>query len=193
MNILKSTILVIIFVFSWNTALVYSQSLSKWSEVTEVDFRRKLVVTYRAKLEGNYIIIEADHEKDWHTYSMDNKKRAAKKSGKQIPDTELQTTIELSGGLKIIGNWYQTVPEDLSQPEIRWYSWGFNGKVRFAAKVERTDGDNVTIRINGQSCNESLCKMIEDVVVTLPLPSVQKFGNSENFKIDLKDFVIVQK
>ena len=51
-------------------------------------------VSYRARVEGDWLVVEATHEPGWHTYSMDNVIRAReKKSGKMRPETELPTVI----------------------------------------------------------------------------------------------------
>lgn len=166
----------------------------QWSEPFEVMYRFDVVVSYRAKLEGDILLIEATHAPEWHTYSMDNIERARKKSGKENPETELPTTIEISGGLKITGNWYQTEPIELSQPEILWYTWGFEKVSRFAVRVERTEGDEAKITINGQVCNETLCSMVDDATLIVPLPSKNDFTANNNKGSDvLKTLVEVVK
>ena len=153
----------------------------QWSEAYEVMYRFDVIVTYKAKLDGDVLLIEATHASEWHTYSMDNIERARKKSGKEDPETELPTRIEISGGLKVSGNWYQTDPIELSQPEILWYTWGFEKVSLFAVKVERTEGKEVKITINGQACNETLCSMVDDAAILLPLPTKEKFASENKY------------
>ncbi len=144
-------------------------SAAEWSGKAEVGRREGTVVSYRAKLDGNILVVEVTHSPGWHTYAMDNVERARKKTGKAKPETELPTRVALSGGLKAVGKWYQSKPKELSQPDIRWYTWGFEGTARFAVKVERVKGANATITINGQACNASSCSMIDNVTLSLPL------------------------
>ena len=153
---------------------------SEWSENAEVRQRLTAVVTYRAKLEGNVLIVEATHGEGWHTYAMDNIERARKKSGKESPETELPTRLDVAGGLALDGAWYQTDPKELSQLDIKWYTWGWDSVARFAAKVKRVSGDPATITINGQACNASLCSMVDGVTLTLPVPSAEDFGSAES-------------
>ena len=42
-------------------------------------------VTYRARVEGDWLIVEATHEPGWHTYSMDNVIRAREKPARCCP------------------------------------------------------------------------------------------------------------
>ena len=148
----------------------------QWSDPYDVMYRFDVVVSYKAMLVGDVLLIEATHAPEWHTYSMDNIERARKKSGKEEPETEIPTRIELSGGLKVSGNWYQTDPVELSQLEILWYTWGFEKVSRFAVKVERVDGQKANITINGQSCNATLCSMVEDAILELPLSAPGEFA-----------------
>ena len=86
-------------------------------------------VSYSARVEGDWLVVEANHEPGWHTYSMDNVVRARERSGKTRPETELPTAITPLDGLTIQGAWRQSPPLDLSTPDIRWYTWckvGFN-------------------------------------------------------------------
>lgn len=166
---------------------------AQWSKTAEVRYRRDVVVTYRARLDGNVVVIEASHAPGWHTYALDNVERAREKTGKATPATELPTEIGLSGGLKVVGKLLQSEPEDLSKPEIRWYTWGFKDAARFAARVERVEGSEATISINGQACNATSCSWVRDVSISLPLPSRQEFAaNSTPVSVDLSDLVEVK-
>ena len=148
---------------------------SEWSESAEVRRRLTTVVSYRAKLEGDVLIVEATHGEGWHTYAMDNVERARKKSGKQSPETELPTRLNVSGGLALDGAWYQTDPKELSQLDIKWYTWGWDSVARFAAKVRRVSGEPAVITINGQACNASLCSMVDGLKLSLAVPSAEDF------------------
>ncbi len=152
-----------------------SQLTTQWSETAQVRYRQDVVVSYRAKLEGNMLVIEASHRNGWHTYALDNLERARKKSGKTKPETEIPTRIELSGGLKIVSNWFQKEPIDLSQKEIEWYTWGFENVARFVAEVDRVAGMEAIIKINGQVCDATTCSGIDDLTISLSLPSKENF------------------
>lgn len=134
-----------------------------------VSHRGEVVVTYRARLAGEQLVVEARHQPPWHTYAMDNLERAQQASGKPEPETELPTRIEVSGGLEVTGGWRQTPPEELSQPEIRWYTWGFSDVAWFAVPVERQSGTQARVSISGQACTESQCARIDDLVLVVSL------------------------
>ena len=152
---------------------VVEAGAQEWSDPVVVRRRAEPVVTYRAMLDGNLLVIEAEHAKGWHTYALDNVERARKRSGKEVPETELPTRIAVSGALKIAGNWHQTPPEDLSQDAIRWYTWGFSGRAIFAVRVERIEGAEAIISLNGQACDASTCQMVRDVVLNVPLAAAR--------------------
>lgn len=142
-----------------------------WSEPGYVLHRGDMAVTYRARLAGDYLIVEAKHAPGWHSYSMDNKLRAREATGKESPECELPTRIALSGGLQTDGAWRQSKPEDLSQPDIYWYTWGFENAAYFAVPVKRADGASAEIVINAQACNASSCQMVQNLKLTVPLDS----------------------
>lgn len=141
-----------------------------WTEKSGVQRRREgTIVSYRARLDGDLLIVEAAHAPGWHTYAMDNVERARKASGKKEPETELPTQIEIKGGLKKEGNWFQTKPKELSNKEILWYTWGFEQVARFAVKVRRAEGSEATIVVRAQACNATSCSMIDDLELRLEL------------------------
>lgn len=153
---------------------------SDWSESAQLHRRLTTVVSYRAKLEGDVLIVEATHGEGWHTYAMDNIERARKKSGKETPETELPTRLDVAGGLALDGAWYQTDPKELSQLDIKWYTWGWDSVARFAAKVKRVSGEPAVITIDGQACNSSLCSMVDGLKLSLAVPSAEDFGSAES-------------
>lgn len=150
-----------------------------WSDSEVVRRRAEPVVTYRAKLDGDFLVVEATHSKGWHTYALDNVERARERSGREHPETELPTRIEVAGGLRIVGNWFQTKPEDLSQEAIRWYTWGFSSRALFAVRVERVEGEKALVTIDAQACDAKACQMVSDVILTLPLAAVDSFSEGE--------------
>lgn len=139
----------------------------EWSETVEVRMEVELCVSYRAKLDGDLLVVEATHAGEWHTYAMDNKLRAEEKlAGKPSLGIDAPTEIELNGGLEIAGPWRQSEPTDLSKPELRWFTWGYSEPALFVAKVRRGGDGPARIGIRGQACDASRCKNIEAELLT---------------------------
>lgn len=145
-----------------------------------------LAVTYLARIEGDWLVVEARHEPGWHTYAMDNLERAAAATGRPDSEAELPTRIDPSSEIELQGPWRQSAPIDLSDPEIRWYTWGFEGRSFFAARVDRAGppaarershdlapagpaaplaGADAWVTVNAQACTDKLCAMVEDLRV----------------------------
>lgn len=140
-----------------------------WTDGIAVGRRDKIVVTYRARLQGDWLIVEAAHAPGWHTYAIDNVRRAAEASGKDKPETELPTRFDVGGGLRTVGNWLQEKPKNLTNRSIRWFTWGFEGVARFAIRVERREGASATVIVNGQACDAKACVIVEDVSIKIAL------------------------
>jgi hypothetical protein len=140
-----------------------------WSGVETVRYRDDAVASFRARVVGGYLVVEAELAPGWHAFALDNVERARRRSGKEDPETELPTRIEVQGGLELIGPWYQSPPVDLSQPELRWYTWGFEGTATLCSKVSRpvgsAVGESAFVVINGQACTEEVCARIDDLVL----------------------------
>ena len=149
-------------------------------------------MTYRAWLQEGHLVVQVEHREHWHTYAMDNVERARERSGKDRPDVELPTVITLDGalhgGLRATGEWLQTTPREFSLPELRWYTWGFDGISYFALPVLRAAGDSADggetkIMINGQACTAERCAMIDDLELILsmdtPPPSLPQLDLSK--------------
>lgn len=144
---------------------------AEWSDPAEVHRGREgVVVSYRAKLTGDLLQVEVTHAEGWHTYSMDNVVRAQKKTGKDKPETELPTRIAVTGGLVVTDGWHQSKPIELSQEDIQWYTWGFEDKAVFAARVKRGPGATAKVTINAQSCNATSCSMVDGLEISIELP-----------------------
>ncbi len=141
------------------------------SSRADVRHRGLPVVSFSASLQGGYLVVEAELAPDWHTYAMDNIERAREKSGKERPDCELPTQFALEGPIELTGAWRQTDPIDLSNPDIHWYTWGYEDRAAFAVPVQVTGGGDVAITINGQACNASSCSMIQDVKLVIDAKS----------------------
>jgi hypothetical protein len=151
-----------------NLILLFALALD-WTDPVEVKKGKETPVTYRAQLSGDWLIIEAVHGPGWHTYALDNKARAAKRAGSPPLGIEKSTEIAVTGDLRVNGRWRQSPPKDLSQPEIEWYTWGFEGTSYFAARVTRVGGTQATLRINAQACKASACAMADDVELRVPV------------------------
>ena len=161
-----------------------------WTDPAEVRQEQKRCVSYRAKLDGAFLVIEATHEVGWHTYAMDNKERALEKlAGKKSLGIDGPTQFTLNGGLELVGPWYQSPPKDFSKPELRWFSWGFEGRALFVAKVRRSGEGPARIAVRGQACTETTCKNIE-LELVLRLDDAREESQPSN--IDLKTLVQVR-
>ena len=172
-------------------SVVEASYADSWSKPVAV--RRDLTecVSYRAQFRKDWLIIEARHESDWHTYAMDNKKRAARAlKGEEPLGMELPTEINLSEGLKAIGPWYQTKPDDLSKPELRWYSWGFSKTSTFAVRVEQTGASSAVVSIRGQACDAKSCLGVK---VSIPLPLNDDNAPRSKKPVDLSKLVRVER
>lgn len=142
-----------------------------WSESVEVRLGSDKCITYRVRLDGEYLVVEATPEKGWHTFSMDNELRAKEAlAGKRSLGIDAPTQITISNGLEPTGGWYQPEPGNFSKPDLRWFSWGYEKPALFVRKVRKTGKGPAEIAIRGQACTETSCKNIE-VALSLPLPA----------------------
>ena len=140
-----------------------------WTDAVEVRHELKRCVSYRARLAGEFLVVQASHEAGWHTYAMDNKQRAKEKlAGRESLGIDGPTEIRLTQGLEVVGPWYQSPPKDYSRPELLWFTWGFDGQALLVAKVRRSGAGPARIAVGGQACTETTCKQI-DVAISLPL------------------------
>lgn len=131
----------------------------EWSEPAVVTHQDEIVVRYRARVDGPYLVVKVVLEPGWHTFTMDNERRAKERlAGKMSLGIDQQTEIKLSGGLKLAGPWLQPEPKDFSKPDLRWFSYGYEKEAVFAAKVEGVAPAQLNIR--GQACTDTTCKNI---------------------------------
>lgn len=163
-----------------------STAAAQWSQPVEIHHDTTKCVTYRARVNGDWLVVNAIHEPGWHTNAMDNEKRAEEKlAGKQALGVDRPTSFKVTQGLEVSGPWYQTDPKDKSKPELRWFTWIFEGNATFAAKVKRTGSGPAQVAIRGQACTESICK---DIQATLSVPT----DSSGAGDVDLKSLVPVR-
>lgn len=127
----------------------------------------KPIVTYQAMIQNDHLVIRARHAKGWHTYAMDNDVRAKRKlAGRPSLGVEAPTAIELKG-LKILGPWLQSSPQDMSMPELRWFRWGYSDDAWFAVRLKPVSSPSeAVVRIRGQVCDDQHCHKV-DVLLTL--------------------------
>lgn len=130
----------------------------------EVWLGDELAVTYEARVEEDWLVVEVSHEPGWHTYAMDNVLRASEVTGKERPDTELPTVITPSPEIETAAPWRQTAPTELSQPDLLWYTWGFEDRSFFAAKLVRAEPGG-SVQVDAQACTDRLCAMVDALVV----------------------------
>jgi DsbC/DsbD-like thiol-disulfide interchange protein len=169
----------------------WTLAAAAWSEPVEVRLGSEKCIAYRARLDGEYLVVEATPEKGWHTFSMDNEIRAKEAlAGKRSLGVDAPTQISLSNGLESGAGWYQPEPENFSKPELRWFSWGYEKPALFVTKVRRSGAGPAEIAIRGQACTETSCKNIE-VALSLPLPAAGVSGAPAG--VDLKSLVAVRE
>src|SRR5262249_38088666 len=136
-----------------------------WSDAVEVHHDESLCLSYRARMDGPFLVVRAIIEPGWHTFAMDNKRRAEEKlAGKRSLGIDHPTEITVSGGLEAIGPWHQSPPKDFSKPDLRWFSWGFEREALFVGKVRRSGAAPARIEIRGQACTDTTCKNIDVTV-----------------------------
>jgi hypothetical protein len=149
-----------------------------WTDPVEVRHEETLSLSYRARLDGPFLVVQATIEPGWHTFAMDNKLRAEEKlAGRKSLGIDHPTEIAVTGGVAVAGPWYQTPPKDFSRPELRWFSWGFERQALFAAKVQPAGAGAVRMAVRGQACTDTICKNI-DVMIVLPQGKNQAAGSS---------------
>jgi len=161
-------------------------ALAQWTEPVHVRHELKPCISYRAKLAGGYLLVEATLDSGWKTFAMDNQKRAAEKlAGRKALGIDRETTIGVAGALAVEGAWLQTTPRDFSKPELRWFTWGYQDKALFAAKVRKTGAAPARLTVRGQACTDSVCKNI-DIELDVPIASKAPLD------VDLKPLVAVR-
>jgi thiol:disulfide interchange protein len=142
-----------------------------WSAPAEVRHDDKLVMTYRATWDGEFLIVRAAIEPGWHTFVMDNKQRQQEKlAGKPSLGIEKSTTVKTAGALQVTGPWRQAPPQDFSKPEIQWFTFGYEREALFAAKAQKAEAGAAQVEVTGQACAQEICKNI-DVTLEVPVPA----------------------
>lgn len=138
---------------------------SVWSKESQVLHGTTTVVQIRARVVGDVLQIELKHQPEWHTYAMDNEKRAKEKlAGQMSLGIQEGLSVQIKGDVKQTKGWFQSKPTDYSDPEIRWYAWGFSGTSMLATQVDLKESASLQIAISGQACNESACIIINESI-----------------------------
>ena len=167
--------------------IAVSAMAADWTAPVEVRHEDELSISYQARLDGDMLLVRATLGPGWHTFAMDNKRRVDEKlAGKPAISNDRPTEIVASGGLQPVGGWYQTPPKDFSHPELRWFSWGFEGQALFAAKVRRAAAGPTKLALRGQACTATVCKNID---LALSLPAANPAGVTG---LNLKELVPVR-
>jgi len=144
------------------TVLTVLPAVADWSEPVEVRMGDELCVVYQSKLAGDALVVRVTPAKGWHTFTMDNERRAKEAlNGKMVLGVDGPTVVSLGEGLKTTGDWLQSEPDDFSKPELRWYSWGYEDPALFAVRVERSGSGAALIGVRGQACDATRCKNID--------------------------------
>lgn len=161
-------------------------ALAQWTAAVHVRHELKPCISYRAKVAGGYLLVEAVLDSGWKTFAMDNRKRAGERlAGRKALGIDRETSIDVAGGLAVQGAWLQAEPKDFSRPELRWFTWGYQDKALFAAKVSQTGAVPARLTVRGQACTESVCKNI-DIALDVPVASKAPLD------VDLKPLVAVR-
>lgn len=164
------------FLALWVIALAVPQVVSAdaWAATARAEARDgTALVTCRSKLSGEYLLVELQAAEGWHVYAMDNERRAQEAlAGKMSLGVEESTEVLVTGGLRVTGDWYQSDPQEFSQPELRWYSYGFEGRALLAVQVERTGDPAAEVTVRAQACDSASCIRVDAVMkLTLNQPS----------------------
>ena len=158
--------------------LLLTTAVDGWGAPAVVTHEDQLCVTYRAQLAGSYLVVEVKLEPGWHTFAMDNDKRAAAKlAGKKALSVDKPTQVQPEG-IEVTGSWLQSQPKDFSQPEFQIFSWGFEREARFVAPAKAmAAGLAARVRIKGQACTQTVCKNV-DVIAEAPAVKAGPSGAS---------------
>ena len=160
-----------------------------WTNPVQLTYDDKPCISYRARLNGDYLEVQAAVEPGWHTFVMDNKRRQQEKlAGKPSLGIERQTEIVVAKGLALSGPWFQSQPKDFSKPEIRWFTWGFEQQALFVANAKRAGAGPAQVTVRGQACSADICKNI-DIALTIPLNTKKP---ADSAPVDLKAMVQVR-
>lgn len=138
-----------------------------WSTPAYLTSGNEKAVAYSAAVANGYLLVQAKHFADWHSFTMDNPQRSIGKLGEK-GNQELPTGIVVDQETE--GAWLQTGPTDFSKPDIRWYTWGFQGVSYFAVKLS-DPGKQVNLKVSAQACRADICAGAVDLELEVPATS----------------------
>lgn len=167
-----------------------------WSKAAVVRDGSKGVVRFQARIDFDYLVVRATHEKEWHTYAMDNQARGTKAlQGKKSLGIEQGIKIKVKSGLVLDDHWLQSRPRDLSKPELRWYTYGFDHTAVFACRIKTVTAEPIIVQIRGQACSGESCRTIDAVLEIEERPVVDEQSPKQAKRLGtmLKDLVPVAK
>lgn len=165
-------------------AIAMAATAADLSTPVEVRHEDQLCVSYQARLDGEFVVVRAALGAGWHTFAMDNQKRAEEKlAGKPALSMDRNTEITAVSGLQVVGPWSESAPKDFSRPALRWFSFGYDREALFAAKVKAAGTGK--LRLRGQACTETICKNVD---VTMNVGTAKDAASRE----DLKELVVVR-
>jgi DsbC/DsbD-like thiol-disulfide interchange protein len=143
-----------------NLLLMTLLAADAWGNPAVVMHDEKPCVEYKAQFASGRLAIAVKLEPGWHTFTMDNDKRAtAKLNGKKALSSDKPTSIQAEG-LNVTGAWMQPEPKDFSQPELRIFSWGYEDNALFVTPASKGEGP-MRVRIKAQACTKTVCKNID--------------------------------
>ena len=147
------------------TILLLFVAADGWGPPVVVTHDDQPCVTYRARFADGHLAVEVKLEAGWHTFTMDNDKRAAARlGGKKALGADKPTQLQPEG-MEVTGQWMQSPPKDFSQPDLRIFSWGFEGNALFVAPAKA--GSGAKVHIKGQACTQVVCKNVDVVAEAL--------------------------
>lgn len=152
-----------------------STQAGEWTAPVDASGRDgKALVTCRARLAGEYLLVEIRAADGWHVYALDNELRAKEAlAGRMSLGVEESTEVIVTGDLEPVGGWFQSKPEDFSQPSLRWYSYGFEGEALLASRVRRLGEGPATVTVRAQACDSASCIRVD---AELALPASEEDG-----------------
>src|SRR6478609_7116250 len=90
---------------------IASAAAGQWSAPVEVRHEDALCVSYEARFDGPYLVVRATVGPGWHTFALDNQRRAEEKlAGQPALSVDRPTSVKAISGLTATPPWYQTAP-----------------------------------------------------------------------------------
>jgi hypothetical protein len=141
----------------------------EWSKPVEVIAADEVCAVYDAHLAANVLTVRLRLAKGWHSFAMDNTVRANEKlAGRKAIAYDRPTSVAVTGGWTVAGEWKQSPVKDFSKPELRLFSYGFEGEALLQAPVKpAAEAGPARLQIKAQACTDAICRNI-DIAVEVP-------------------------